>query len=766
MKINKTIAILFTAILFGSIPQVLNAQNKYEITSGIQVNINGFDLEKPFTGGLNSPQFTEFDLNLDGVLDLILFDRVDYKILPYLRTNKNSFLYAPQYEPQLPKGKDIYIAADLNSDGKQDIFTLSEIGDLLIYINTSDKTNDALKFKDLGPWYYRNQHDSNYSIRYNPLSFANTITDLPAIKDIDGDGDLDIVSYDPFNLTYYMFKDVRAEKGWSKDSFEFQNMDYCFGYFWEGFNGGIILNDCPLDLGFPKKLKPRHVGGASCWFMDEDNDGDQEMYLSNLDWSKIIRLENGKIQRKNEYDTMIRYDTLFLDDKVFSSFIFPAGYTFDVDKDGLTDMVISPNGVSNTKESQQIRYYKNTGSKTKADFNIVKTNFISEQMIDFGARTSPTWMDVNGDGLKDLLVAHNGDFDSTKGVKDRIDVFLNTGTFDNPKLTFSIYNFLNLKDSGYIYSSITSGDIDNDNDDDLLIGTMNGNIAWYENYTLNGKPAFRLKKKNLLSNYQLQTSENSSAPAVYDYNNDGINDLLVGFYNGKVALFEGKSKTSVSLEWISSNAYGMRANEWLTNLSEPDFNIFGYATPTVSDIDNDGNLEIVLGTLYGDIRIYHPENHLVSDSLIADEHSFFNPNNGDTSEIIASAWLKPSFYDLSGDSIPELILGNLRGGLMFGQSILSKKRANSIENQRTSNTTLKIYPNPTNSTYIIENPNTNEAWSVRITTLDGRNLTAKTLNVGEPAISLDSRNLSNGVYLVVLENTVSKITSKLIVEHP
>jgi hypothetical protein len=249
MKISKIIALFVFAILFGYHSKGLQAQNKYEITDGIQVRMNGFDLEKPFTGGLNSPQFTEFDLNQDGVLDLIIFDRVDYKILPYLRTNKNSFLYAPQYEPQLPKGKDIYIAADLNSDGKQDIFTLSEIGDLLIYINESDKNSDKLKFKDLGPWYYRNQHDSTFFKLYNPLSFANTITDLPSIKDIDGDGDLDIVSYDPFNLTYYMFKDVRAEKGWSKDSFEFQNMDYCFGYFWEGFSGGIILNDCPLDLG-------------------------------------------------------------------------------------------------------------------------------------------------------------------------------------------------------------------------------------------------------------------------------------------------------------------------------------------------------------------------------------------------------------------------------------------------------------------------------------------------------------------------------------
>jgi len=759
---NQISLILLT--ILANINQLM-AQNKFEITDGVQVNISGFDLEKPFTGGLNSPQFTEFDLNQDGILDLIVFDRVDYKILPYLRTNKNNFLYAPQFEPQLPKGQDIYIAADLNSDGKQDIFTLSEIGDLIIHINESDKSSNALKFKNLGPWYYRNQYDSNYSILYNPLSFANTITDLPAIKDIDGDGDLDIVSYDPFNLTYYMFKDVRAEKGWNKDSFEFQNMDYCFGYFWEGFNGGIILNDCPLDLGFPKKLKPRHVGGASCWFFDEDNDGDQEMYLSNLDWTKIIRMENGKMQRLHEYDTMVRYDSTFLDDKVFNSFMFPAGYTLDIDKDGLTDMVIAPNGITDTKESQQVRFYKNEGSKSKADFNLVKTNFISEQMIDCGARTSPTWLDVNGDGLKDLLVAHNGDYDSTKGMKDRIDVFMNSGTFDNPKLTFSKYDFLNLRDSGYKYLSITAGDIDNDSDDDLLLGTMNGKIDWYENYSLNGKPAFRLKKKNILSDYQLKPSENTAAPTVYDYNNDGINDLLVGFYNGNVALFEGKSKTDVNLQWISSNAYGMRANEWLTSLSEPDFNQFGYASPVVYDIDNDGNLEIILGTLYGDLRIYHPENHKLTDSLIAEQYTFYNQSNGDTSVILGGAWLKPTFNDLTGDTIPELICGTLRGGLIFGQSILSKKRANSTFHS-TVHSTFKVYPNPAINSIIIENPVQTSSWNVKIMSSDGRELKQSKINCGEPAISEDVHMLGTGIYFITLENRTQKITQKLIIDRP
>jgi len=283
---------------------------------------------------------------------------------------------------------------------------------------------------------------------------------------------------------------------------------------------------------------------------------------------------------------------------------------------------------------------------------------------------------------------------------------------------------------------------------------------------LNGKPAFRLRNKNLLVGYQKKPGENSSAPAVFDYNNDGINDLLVGFYNGRVALFEGKSKSAPTMEWVSSNAFGMRANEWLNNLSEPEFNVFGYATPTVADIDNDGNLEIILGTLYGDIRIYHPENHLVTDSLIAEEHSFFNENNGDTSNILASAWLKPAFYDLTGDSIPELVVGTIKGGLMFGQSKLSKKRAKS-NRVLSAQCQVKIYPNPTRNNFVVESPNVTSSWLVSITNIDGRELISQKINLGEPAIAMESDNLSSGIYFVVLQNQngIDKITSKLIVDH-
>ena len=40
----------------------------------IEVRINNM-LEFPFLGGFNAPQFNEIDLNADGIMDLIIFDR-------------------------------------------------------------------------------------------------------------------------------------------------------------------------------------------------------------------------------------------------------------------------------------------------------------------------------------------------------------------------------------------------------------------------------------------------------------------------------------------------------------------------------------------------------------------------------------------------------------------------------------------------------------------------------------------------------------------
>ena len=733
--------------LFICLSSNVFSQFTYEVKEGPLVKVSGFDLQHGFMGGLNSPQFSECDLNGDGMLDLVVFDRADFKIYTFLRSQKNNYVYTPEYESQLPSGENIYVIRDMNSDGLFDVFTTSNSGDLLIYRNRTQANDDKFIFDSVGPWYYRNQYPDNHTILYNPLSLSNAYTDLPGIVDIDGDGDIDIVNYDQFNLTYMMFKDVRSEKKWDSDTFEFQNMDYCFGYFWEGFDSEIRLNTCPFDLSFPLKLKPRHVGGASCWFYDEDGDGDMEMYLSNLDFKRITRLKNGKSDSNNDYDTMIQVDTMFLDGKSFDAYVFPAGYMIDVDNDGLKDMIIAPNAAVESKEKNQIHYYRNHGSKNQADFKLNRTNFIVEQMLDLGGNTSPGLIDIDDDGDLDLLVLNNGDYAETLGVQDRLSLFLNKGNSNNPVFELNNSDYLNLSDSSLKGASLAIGDIDNDGIDDILIGTLSGSLYWFKK-----DMGTWICKTNQLVSYDMQSGESSWSPAVIDYNKDGTNDLLVGFYNGSVALFKGVKGTTLSFEWVTSQAWGMKSNKFLTNLSEPGFSTYGYAAPAVADIDNDGTSEVVLGGFDGIMRIYHIDGHEPTDSLIASENTLFRTFSDDTVSHYVGGRLRPCLGNIAGDSLPELIIGNIRGGLNFASHIRSAETSiNTIDFGMTQSV---IKPNPVTIGHRFEltSPNKLEKWNVEFRDLNGRIIEKTLINVGERAVSISTDNLSSGVYFVKLYN--------------
>ena len=761
--------ILFLAFALGYLGISSGQFSKVQITNGVAVKKGSSYYEKPFMGGLNSPQFSKMDLNQDGKMDIIIFDRSDFKILPFLKTTKGNFQYAPEYEKQLPTGQYIYLTADINSDGKLDIFTLSDIGDLLIHINKSSDTVQKLTFSNLGPWYYRNQYDSTFFNLYNPLSFGSSINDLPAIQDVDLDGDLDIVSYDDFNLIYMMYADVRKEKGWSKDTFEFQNMDYCYGYFWEGFDGEIILNSCPSTLNFPKKLKPRHAGGAACWFYDQDNDGDMDMYISNINSPRITYLENGRAQNGNSYDTFIRVDSLIFDGKSFKDYSFPGGYLIDVDGDELDDLVVAPNNFVESKETKQVHYFKNNGIKSDTKFNFVTNEFLTDQMIDLGGKSSPLLWDIDADGDLDLLVGNNGDFSKTYGLSDQIAFFENKGTSKEPIFELINENFLNLKQYSLSDIRINNGDIDNDGDLDLLIGTRKGNLVFFENTAGSNKPIqLQLKSLDFLT-FEKKPKENSFAPAVIDYNQDGINDLLIGNYNGYLILFEGKSKTSAEFELISRNPWGIKSNEWLLNVEEPYFASYGYSVPQVNDFDLDGNLDIAVGTYYGDIRIYNVHNHPITDSLIATEKAFYNQYQGDTAAVRLGSYITLTTGDLNGDSIPEWIMGNTRGGILFGKSDKTINNNIGINQLSHKTVTFQVLPNPSQSNkgITVLQPQFVSDWNVNIYDITGKMILQKQLHKNEPGIFVDTKNLSNGIYLVQLQSKSGNQSGvqKLIIEN-
>src|SRR5690606_35117237 len=66
--------------------------------------LNGDTLRHAWTGGVNSPQFSEVDLNLDGINDLFIFDRSINRITTFINKgtpNKVDYQLAHGYEQQL-----------------------------------------------------------------------------------------------------------------------------------------------------------------------------------------------------------------------------------------------------------------------------------------------------------------------------------------------------------------------------------------------------------------------------------------------------------------------------------------------------------------------------------------------------------------------------------------------------------------------------------------------------------------------------------------
>lgn len=147
-------------------------------------------------------------------------------------------------------------------------------------------------------------------------------------------------------------------------------------------------------------------------------------------------------------------------------------------------------------------------------------------------------MDWNNDGNQDLLV---GDGDGY------VRIFLNTGTRTEPVLDGgSIVNVYGLPSGSRMVGARAAPVMEDWNGDglqDMIVGNMDGNIIIFLNVGTVTAPAFQ-------STYFTDTTYllkvggvvfdvgSRAAPRVFDWNEDGKKDLLVGEYTGYIYLLE------------------------------------------------------------------------------------------------------------------------------------------------------------------------------------------------------------------------------------
>ena len=113
----------------------------YTRTDTIPVKVNGNWLKNPWVGGHNYCQFSDIDLNFDGIKDLFVFDRSGHKVTTYINNGTpNTVDYVDstsKYAPKFPHLEDWVLLRDYNCDGKMDIFTYNNNSGIKVYKNIS-----------------------------------------------------------------------------------------------------------------------------------------------------------------------------------------------------------------------------------------------------------------------------------------------------------------------------------------------------------------------------------------------------------------------------------------------------------------------------------------------------------------------------------------------------------------------------------------------------------------------------------------------------
>ncbi len=236
--------------------------------------------------------------------------------------------------------------------------------------------------------------------------------------------------------------------------------------------------------------------------------------------------------------------------------------------------------------SGKVRIYLNTGTDDAPTFDGGAYLQVGEPGakvdISVSARATPSAVDWNSDGKKDLVI---GAYDSS------IYIFINEGTDAAPDFrtqTQAQFNGTMLLVPGS-RSSPAVTDLNGDGKKDLLAGNVNGQLFFYSNSGTDSAPDFSTYIMVRSAGVPIDLAGTPrSRPAVCDWNNDGLPDVLIGSGDGKVRLYRNHFRTGDLNCDGSINAFDI--DPFVLALTDPG----GYAAqfPTcdimLADINGDG----------------------------------------------------------------------------------------------------------------------------------------------------------------------------------
>lgn len=413
-------------------------------------------------------------------------------------------------------------------------------------------------------------------------------------------------------------------------------------------------------------------------------------------------------------------------------------HSLDIDNDGFNDIIVVASATV---------WYKNLDGQS--NFNPPIT--IQEGL---GQVFNSIIADIDGDGNSDLIISC---FD-----EDKVVWFQNNGdgTFADMQ---TIATGLNRA------SGVTASDLDQDGDLDLVLGVSNGSgLYWVEN--INGQGDF--STLNVIDTNIIQ----ARFQAVADIDGDGDMDILTNsvgdfvlawyentdgqgdFSTEHIIETDGMYEIILYLEDLDGDGHLDNLSYigdtliWRKKESNGNFgpkqiintvSLGGITNSKPVDIDNDGDLDILMGSL---------ENYRVGWHENLDGLGNFSPPLIIDSTLAGGSNIVATDLDNDGDL--DLVVNSL---VANGEKFLVWFENLTILNIYDLDIKYTIlYPNPATTVLAIEN--TTHIEKVNFYNVLGQNL----LTITKSFKQIDISSLSNGVLLVVIETELGKLTKKLV----
>ncbi|MFN5148519.1 MAG: T9SS type A sorting domain-containing protein [Flavobacteriia bacterium] len=737
----------------------LRSQFNFEYSDSIPVYKGGNTLDHAWAGGFNYAQFSDIDYDFDGDLDLVIFDRSSDNIKVFLQEDVNGNpQYRFLYNGGLAFPSDVryrMTTVDYDSDGRKDLFAYG-IGGIKVFKNVGDALN-GLQWEVAKNLLY-----SDYSGIETNLYVSSS--DIPAIVDVEGDGDIDVLTFHISGEHLQYHQNQSMDLYGIPDSLVFVLKNDCWGKFREDLNTSTVyLNDTSLPCSsgnvpgaelppiddLPSDKKPSSAeskhSGSTILALDIDNSGVLDLVLGDVSYPNLNLLINGGTS-PNTNSAMVSVDGNFPSNSLPASVqIFPASFLVDTDFDGKRDFIVCPNAKNTSENESSIRRYKNLGTDSSPIFVHQTNDFLQNEMIEHGTGTIPVFFDFDQDGLEDLFVANYFRYIPTLNKEASIAYYRNTGTATNPEFTYIDYNFLNLNISGYGLRMIPAfGDIDGDGDTDMFIGRENGSLVYYQNTSSPPSVSFASPVTNYADHNGTPISSGQYAtPQLFDLNEDGLLDLLVGRKTGEIMYYKNIG--------TNSNPSFQLENDTLGNIDIATLSPDGFATPHFFKFND--TIYLFLGGADGKLRYYDDiENNLSSGSsfhLYSD--NFLNVKVGAYSSFFVN--------DIDQDGYLNLFIGQDLGGV---HHLEVNPNSQADLSEIDGNLGFVIYPNPTDGVLSVSSE-VEQNLIITVTDLFGKPVLEELMFSKKTTIDLQDR--SSGIYLVIVSDDQGNRSVKKIVKN-